>query len=335
MSQRRILITGATGGLGKALVREAIGRDHAVRATGRSVAAGEELRTLGAEFVRFDLECADAMSALVEGCDSVIHAAALSASWGPRAAFESANVDATCRLIEASQEHCVTRFVFVSSPSIFASLKDRVGIGEHAAPNSTPLNFYAQTKLAAERDVLAASTKTLACCAIRPRALVGDSDRVILPKLVELARRKRMPLPRGGQALIELTDLRDAAHAICEAEERAKKIAGRAVNISGGQPHTVRDIALQLADALGTSPRLVTIPIGAAHMLANVLERIASLTGSSEEPVLTRYTLATLGYSQTFDLEPAQRLLEYQPRYDALATLLDQARALAAQENAA
>ncbi|UZH11211.1 NAD(P)-dependent oxidoreductase [Halomonas sp. BDJS001] len=84
MSQRRILITGATGGLGMALVREALKRGHAVRATGRSQVAGEALSSLGAQFVRVDLTHPETeLRELLKDADSVIHAAALSASWAP------------------------------------------------------------------------------------------------------------------------------------------------------------------------------------------------------------------------------------------------------------
>ncbi len=335
MSARRIIITGATGGLGLALVREAAARGHEVRGVGRDLIAGEQVKAAGAQFTALNLAAPDAdLGNILAGCDSIIHAAALSASWGPRSAFEAANIGMTQRLLHAASLHRVSRFVFVSSPSIFATFEDRLNIGEDAAPNPHPLNHYAATKLAAERLVLAANSETLACCAIRPRALVGEGDHVILPKLAQLASRARMPLPGGGEALIELTDLRDAARAIYEAEERAPDLQGRAINISGGRAHKVRDVAQQLAGALGTAPRLVSIPLFAAHGLAAMLESAARLLQSQKEPVLTRYTLATLAYSQTFDLEPARQLLGFTPQHDALATLLDQARQIAAQESA-
>ena len=333
MSQRRVLITGATGGLGIALVAEALARGHDVVATGRREKAGARIESMGARFVAADLVKTEAdLPSLLTGCDSVIHAAALSASWGPERDFVEANLALTRRLLAAAASEGVSRFVFVSSPSIFAQFEDRISIGEDDAPKAHPLNAYARTKLAAERLVLAPRDDSLACCAIRPRALVGPGDRVILPRLAELARRPRMPLPRGGKARIELTDLRDAAWAICEAEERAPSLAGRAINISGGQPRAVRDIAVALAGALGTNPRLVSLPLGLARPLASVLEAFAHLVASREEPVLTRYTLATLAYSQSFDLEPARRLLGYEPQHDALETLLEEARSMSAAE---
>ena len=333
MSQRRLLITGATGGLGMALVHEALKRGHAVRATGRSQAAGEALTSLGAQFVRVDLTHPETqLGELLGEVDSVIHAAALSASWGPRRAFEIHNTQLTERLLEAASHSGVERFVFVSSPSIFAAYRDRLAIGEYDRPTLEPLNHYARTKLAAERSVLAPREDTMACCAIRPRALVGPGDRVILPKLAEIAGRDRVPLPRGGRALIELTDLRDAAWAICAAEERAVQLAGKAINISGGSPVTVREVARKLANTLGKTPQLVALPIGLARATAVLSENAALLMRAAREPMLTRYKLATLAYSQTFDLEPAWRLLGYRPQHNALSTLLTEARQLESQE---
>lgn len=335
MNARRILLTGATGGLGLACARELIARGHQVRAVGRNAEAGRKLEAFGAQFVAFDLEEKRDLSDVLEGCDSVIHAAALSASWGPKEAFQSANVDVTARLLDAASGGGVRRFVFVSSPSIFADFKDRSGIGEDDAPTDPPLNHYAMTKLAAERLVLAERSNTMACCAIRPRALVGEGDQVILPKLTEMAKRKRIPMPRDGRALIELTDLRDAAWAICEAEERAESLHGRAINISGGQPLPVRQVAQALAQALDQTPRFANPPMALLRALATSLETVASLTGQAQEPALTRYTLATLAYSQSFDLEPAKRLLGYTRQFDGLETLLEQARHVQTEEQPA
>ena len=336
MSTRRILITGATGGLGRALVREVIARGHRVLATGRSREIGEQLEAQGASFAALDLADPHAdIRGLIAGCDSVIYAAALSASWGPAEAIETANVTVTRRLLDAAGAKGVARFVFVSSPSIFARFADHIAIREYDPPAPEPLNHYARTKFAAEQAVLSHHSDAIACCAVRPRALVGPGDRVILPRLVALARRKRMPLPRGGVALIELTDLRDAAWAICEAEERARNIARKAVNISGGNPVSVRQVAMQLAAALGENPRLLSLPIAIAKPVAWLLEAVAGLRGAKEEPVLTRYTLATLAWSQTFDQEPARRLLGYTPRYNGLETLLSEARKLTHAENGA
>jgi nucleoside-diphosphate-sugar epimerase len=138
-----------------------------------------------------------------------------------------------------------------------------------------------------------------------------------------MARRGWIPQLRGGAAQIELTDLRDAAAATLAAAERIDRVAGEAINISGGRPVTVRTVTRRMSEALGVRPRTIPVPLWLARMLA---ARAARRTNAPEPP-LTPYTLATLAFSQTFDLAKARDRLGYEPRHDALATLLEQARA--------
>jgi len=323
MAARNMLITGATGGLGLALVEAARRGGHDVVATGRSAAVRGRIEASGARFVAADLTDSGAAAELCAGRESIVHAAALSAAWGREEDFERINVEATRALLAATQAAQCRRFVFVSSPSIFASFRDRLGLKGSDPPADPPLNAYARSKLAAERLVLAANGSGIATTAVRPRAITGPDDRVLLPALAALVRRRRMPLIGGGGALIELTDVRDAARAILLAEERIEAIAGRAVNISGGRPMPVRDVAAGLAEALGASPKRVNLPIPVARLAAFLLEAKARLTGG--EPALSSYALATIAYSQTFDMDEPERLIGYRPEHDGLATLLAEA----------
>ncbi len=323
---RRILITGATGGLGLGLVAAAGARGHAVVATGRSIAMQARIEATGARFVSADLaEPEIDLRTLTRGCDSVIHAAALSASWGAKAAFERINVTATAALLEAARAEGCRRFVFISSPSIFATFRDRIGIRAGDPPARPPLNTYARTKLLGEALVQAADGPEMATTAVRPRAIVGPDDSVLLPRLAELARREWLPMLRGGQAVIELTDVRDAADAVLCAEERIDQVAGGGVNVSGGRPLSVREITIALARALGRDPRMVELPVDVGRAMATAFESLAHLTGRQTEPRLTRYSFATLAYSQTFDLDETSALIGFRPRHDGLAALLDAA----------
>lgn len=321
-----MLITGATGGLGLALVEMARGDGHDLVATGRSSDARGRIEASGARFVAADLTEPGAADVLCAGRESIVHAAALSAARGREEDFERINVGATRALLAAAEAAGCRRFVFVSSPSIFASFRDRLGLKGDDPPADPPLNAYARSKLAAERLVLAANGPGMATTAVRPRAITGPDDRVLLPALAALVRRRRMPLIGGGGALIELTDVRDAARAILLAEERIDAIAGRAINISGGRPVAVRDIAAGLAEALGVSPKRTHLPVAAARVAASVLEARARFGGG--EPALSHYSLATLAYSQTFDMAEPQGLIGYRPEHDGLATLLAEAQRL-------
>lgn len=323
----RVLVTGATGGLGLSLVDALAGGAREVVATGRREGADPRLRAANVRYVRGDLADPAAALHLCRGIDTIFHCAALSSPWGSAAAFRSANVDATANLLAGAARHGVATLVHVSSPSIYAAMRDRVGITEADAPADPALNQYARTKLAAERLVLAADG-AVRTAAIRPRAIVGPDDNAVLPRLVALARGGTVPLLNGGRALVEFVDVRDVVAALLLAEERIDWVHGRVVNISGGRPVSARDVSVRLAEALGLEVRLRPVPMAFARPLARVNELLSSTGAVAREPRLTRYTLAALAYSQTFDLSLARELLGWTPRHDGLATLLDHAAAL-------
>src|SRR5262245_54338258 len=172
----------------------------------------------------------------------------------------------------------------------------------------------------AEELVLAANTPAFRTVSVRPRALIGPDDTVLLPRILALASRGWFPALRGGRALIELTDVRDAAAALVSADRNLDKAAGKAINISGGRATSVADLIGKLASALQRPVALRPIPVQVALLLARLSEAACSALPSRPEPRLTAYGVATLAYTQTFDLARARDLLGYQPAYDAVST---------------
>lgn len=313
------MVTGATGGLGLSLCATLRDAGYFVRATGRSMTHEDRLMQISNEFVRGDLLDMD-LNALCQGIDIVFHAAALSSPWGPEADFYAANVVATERLLAASRAAGAHGFVFVSSPSIYASLRDQPFLTEDSPLPERALNAYARTKRFAEELVLAANTPTFRTTSLRPRALVGPDDRVLLPRILALASRGWFPALRGGQALIELTDVRDATTALLRAGENLATAGGKAINISGGRPVSVAVLVGKLAEALQRPIAMRNIPVQIALLLARASEMVCNLRPGRPEPRLTTYGVATLAFTQTFDLTRARDLLGYQPAYDPVST---------------
>ncbi len=326
---RRALVTGATGGLGLALTRALLDAGYTVRATGRSPVAIRRLEAMGAEAVAGDLfELGP--EAVSRNIDVVFHAAALSSPWGPDADFQRANVDLTRDLLAAAGREGVGSFVFVSSPSVYARWADQTGLTEDTPWPDRPLNAYARTKGEAERLILAADAPGFRTVAIRPRALIGPDDAVLLPRILRLVKRGRFPLFRDGRALAELTDVRDAARAIVLADVHREAAGGQAINITGGAALPVRDLIHRLGSALGVEVRTVAVPLALGQTLAVGADALCRILPGQPEPVLTPYTLSTLAWSQTFDLSRARRLLGYEPAHDAVETALTVAPGLAA-----
>lgn len=321
-----VLITGATGGLGLALVKIFAENGFKVLATGRRSSARDKIVSYGADFLKADLTKCNELEQLCDSRGIIIHAAALSDSWGKPEEFQQINVTATQNLLDVAQNCSVSSFIFISSPSIYATMKDQYGLKEEDELSCPSLNEYAKTKLEAERYVLAASNREFKTVALRPRAIVGPDDRVLLPKIMEMIDRGILPLFRRGRAVIELTDVRDVAQAVLLAAKNIDNISGRAFNISGGKPIRIKELACKLADTINRKIFFIPLPMVFAKYLAKKLEIKGMHAGYITEPKLTRYTLATLAYSQTFDMSKAKEELGYEPSYDAVKTILDIAR---------
>lgn len=324
---RRALVTGATGGLGIALTAALLEAGYAVRASGRRPAALARLEQMGAQPFAGDLM--GRTDAACEGMDAVFHAAALSSPWGPDAAFQSDNVDLTRALLASARDAGADSFVFVSSPSVYARWRDQTGLTEATPLPRRPLNAYARTKREAEALVLAADAPGFRTVAVRPRAIVGPDDAVLLPRILRLVEQGRFPLFRGGKALVELTDARDAAKALVLADTHRERAGGHAVNVTSGRPLPVADLVRRLGEALGVDVRIVSVPLPVGQALSVVSEAVCRFLPGRPEPVLTPYTLSTLAWSQTFDLAGARALIAYEPAHDAIETAMTAAPRMA------
>ena len=124
----RVLVTGGGGFLGGAIVRRLLARGDSVR----SLARGDypALRELGVETLRGNLADHETVKQATEGCDAVFHVAAKANVWGPRKAYEQANVVGTRNVVDACRAEGVSLLVFTSSPSVVFNGRDMEGVNE-------------------------------------------------------------------------------------------------------------------------------------------------------------------------------------------------------------
>ncbi|MBP7759291.1 MAG: NAD(P)-dependent oxidoreductase [Alphaproteobacteria bacterium] len=307
-----VLVTGATGGLGRNLCAHLLSHGFTVRATGRNKIAGESLAGKNCTFISADLFDASSLPALVKDCDAVIHCAALSSPWGSLADFKSANVTVTQNLVEACIRNKVRRFVHVSTSSVYFNFKDRLGIKETDIVASPFANHYASTKYEAELEVQKAALRGLETVIIRPRGIFGPHDSVVLPKIIHAGSKKILPIPRRGVALVDMTYVENVAHALRLALETSAMNTRKIYNITNGDPWHVHRLVDTLFLKLGISPRILHVPYTLLNSCAKMLEH--SGKKHNTEPMLTCYTAALLANSQTLDINAARIGLGYTPQ---------------------
>ena len=308
----RILVTGATGSLGGVTARRLAALGHTVAATGRDLARGAALARDGIGFAAADLSDSRAIAELVRGQQAVIHCGGLSSPWGRAGDFNRINVEGTRAVVDAALANRA-RLVFVSSPSIYADYRDRLDITEELAPAARPVNAYAASKLAAERIVAAAVHRGLDAAIIRPRAIFGENDTALLPRLIRVASKGVLPLIDGGRAVVDLTYVGNAADVLMAAALLERPLGGRCYNISNGEPVTVADLYRRIVGLLGLRVRFINLPFGLAYAIAGAMEAAAALSPAKAEPLLTRYAIGAIGRSQTLSIAAARRDLGYRP----------------------
>jgi nucleoside-diphosphate-sugar epimerase len=310
----RILVTGATGGLGRNAVDCLLAQGLEVHATGRNTQIGQLLASKGVVFTAIDLALAspEQLACLLGGVDVVWHCAALSSPWGPRRLFEASNVTATARLLDASGTCGVQRFVHISTPAIYFDYTHRYQVEENFRA-ATFANDYARTKAAAEAAARTAFPGMLTTI-LRPRAIFGPHDQVLLPRLMQLMRASggRLPLPRGGEALIDMTYVENVVAAMWLATVTPGLAPGLELNITNDAPRTIAHVLQKLfVDGLGHNMRIRKLPYPVLALAARGLAGWSALSG--KEPRITPYSVGVLAYDMTLSLDRAKRTLAYAP----------------------
>lgn len=306
---KRVLITGATGFLGGHTVTEFSKHGYHIIATGRDQEKLTKLKPAANETIACDLS---SLAKKHLRADVVVHIAALSTIWGSWADFYNANVLGTQQVIQFCQKNDIKKLVFISSPSIYSGRQHRLNIHESAYNPKNKLNNYIRSKIVAEKLAQAANDKKLQTVILRPRGIFGIGDTSIVPRLIKANNTIGLPLTNNGQNQVDMTCVENVAHAIRLAIE-SKKANGHIYNITNGEPRTFKDITGTLFKEINQKPRYKHLSPNSLYVVATVLEHTYRLLRIPNEPPVTRYTVCTLGYSQTLDISSARKDLGYAP----------------------
>lgn len=310
----KVLVTGATGFVGRHLSLKLVELGWDVLATGRNKVAGQWLVDHGVTFQPADLCCEKKVEQIVGGQQIVFHCAALSSAWGSKQDFSKINIEATDHLLNCALDAKVHRVIHLSSPSIYFEFEHRRNIHEGSVLPEVPVNNYAWSKREAEKVVDFYSSRGLDCVTLRPRGIIGPYDSALVPRLVRASSSGFLPIPNGGKAQIDLTSVENLVDALILAADFDKKIAGRKFNICNGTPVYVRSFLEKALKSLGVKARLLPVPLKLSRQVARYSEWRSRVHPERGEPRITEYALGLLGYDQTLDISAAQRDLGYRAR---------------------
>lgn len=320
----RVLVTGASGLLGREVARLLVGQGQAVATFQRRPSGVDG----AADFCGSVTDHA-ALRRAVAGAEGVIHLAAKVSFTGRAAEFHEVNVEGTRRLLHAARQAGVRDVVFVSSPSVANSGAAIAGLGAEPADPHQAHGHYSRTKAAAELLALAANTPEFRVAAVRPHIVWGPGDTQLVERVLARASRGRLPLLDSGAALIDTTYVDNAASAIVAALHRMGHVHGRALVVSNGEPRPVGELLAGICAAGGVPAPSWTVPGGVARVAGAVVEKLWTWAGRKEEPPMTRFLAEQLSTAHWFDQRETRELLDWTPGVsldDGLARLAEHYR---------
>lgn len=263
----RILVTGASGFVGRALVTELAGLGYSVRAAMRQPA---DVFPRNVEVVAVsDLTRPVEWRALLKGIETVVHLAGI-AHAGPEIAedaYDRVNRLATAELAKAAQTIGVRHLVFVSSIRAQSGPSSSEVLRETDEPH--PTDAYGRSKYAAEDAVRAAGVPFTI---LRPVLIYGPGVKGNLDRLIRLAQRP-WPLPlglcRNQRSLLARQNLVSAIHFVLQ----QPSTKGETYIVADPAPLTLAEIVAALRSGQGRRPGLLPVPPALIALAANAAGR--------------------------------------------------------------
>ena len=307
-----ILVTGGGGFLGKAIIRQLIGRGESVCSFSRQFYP--ELEKMGVCQIQGDIADKASVENACKGMELVFHVAAKPGISGDYDEYYRANVAGTENVIAACFEHKVSRLIYTSSPSVIFNGKDMEGVNESVPYPEIYHAHYPKTKAIAEKLVIAASQKGLKTIILRPHLIWGPGDNHLVPRI--LAKAKHLRKIGNGRNLVDTIYIDNAAYAHILAADKLRsnpELSGKVYFISQDEPIPLWDMVNAILEAGGLAPVERSVSPVAAKWIGTIIEGIYRLFHLPGEPPMTRFVARELATAHWFDISAAKRDFSYQP----------------------
>ena len=292
-------MTGGSGRLGTALVKELLARGKKVKVLARD---GNAAVPPGALAHIGDVTKPETLAGLVGKGDTVFHLAGIIDEGNSYETFYRVNVLGTENALDACSGNGVKRFVFVSSISVFGELEYLPG---DERCEKKPITRYGKSKMLAEEAVMR-KWKTIPSTIIRPGMVYGPGfDEGYLPVLKMLENGK-MPVLGGGGNRIPLIHVSDAVAAMVAVSESDEAVRKDFVVAGPGNP-TQKELLAMASEALGVEPPKRSVPV----WLVLALLPLARVLGKAD---FSPENVGQLTRDRMFDCSKIKKAAGFEPK---------------------
>lgn len=320
-----VVVTGANGQLGRALVTRLLQEGACVRLFVRRLPPLEILHHPGVEVALGELGDPQAVDRALANATVVLHVgAAMAGGWE---AHEAATISGTRNVVEACRAHRVPKLIHVSSLSVL----DWAGHpADRPVTESSPLEpspqrrgAYTQAKLEAEGIVRAAAREHSLPALIVRAGQIWSEGGPLISGGVGIRAGRRLVLVGDGSIRLPLIHVGDVVEAIIKAAQ-SPFADGRVYQCVGDDPLTRAELAALYVRGREPALRILRLPLGLACVLARGVEWLCARLGRAAP--ITPYRLRSAYVPLAFDCGKAREELGWRPRVKsrtALRRLLD------------
>ncbi len=323
-AEKPILLTGASGFIGGHLAARLVAEGYQVRCLVRPTSDTTQLRGLSnpaggcIELVMGDLTNLTSLRRAAEGCEQVVHSAAMASDWGTVAEIRAANLTGTADLAAAAVAVGVRRFIQISTTDVYG-YPGTPGVTEDYRPAGFT-NWYSQTKRDAEAELgRIASGTGLETVVLRPATVYGPGATAVVGEMARSMRGRYLPSIAGGRAVAGLVHVDNLVDAVLLALSRPEA-AGESFNVVDGLDVTWAQFLGGIGVGLGYPRPWIRLNYALAFAIAVCLEEgyraLRRLTGLHTAPLLTRAAVQILGIDQDFSNAKLRTVLGWTPGVD-------------------
>ncbi len=307
-----VLVTGATGFLGTALVTELVKRGEEVRVLARDEQKARQQFGEAVTIITGEITDATEVERAVDGASIIYHLVGrLYHPSVPTELYRQTHVEGTRILLAACKgQSQLKRIVHCSTTGVHGATGTKPAAED--APFA-PTNPYEATKLEAELLALQAYKEDgLPVSVARPGLVYGPGDLHLLGFFASI-KKGLFRVIDGGKALLHPIYIDDMTTAFLLCAEKPEA-AGRSYNIAGERPVTIRELAAAIARAQGKTLPGGSIPLWLANLASDIFAITPGMQG--ERAPLTRSRVAFLTHSRVYDISRARSELGFAPAVD-------------------
>lgn len=305
----KVLVTGATGFTGSALVSRLLDEGHQV--VGLDTQKGlfyDELTRRGAQITLGSVTDRATVERLMQGVEVVHHVAAAFRQLDVgREVYDDVNIDGTRIVADAAYRAGVRKLIYCSTCGVHGNVENPPATEDSPI---APADYYQRTKYEGERVVQEYTARGLPTLILRPAGIYGPGDPERFYMIFRRVARGWFPMFGDGKTLYHSVYIDNLVDAFMLAME-SERGDGRAYLVADEKHCTIEELVRQVADAMGVQVRFRRLPITPLLVAGHVVEKACRPFGIAP-PIFPR-RVDWYRQDRAFDITRARTELGYEP----------------------